>query len=179
MTDDKMPPLPAYVYGRETAANERLIPLGDAEAWRNAARAYAAEQVRELVEALHELIKAPSGAGTCGESVATRPRTLTRSCTTIGPNSSTEQDGSARPHRQAQGDAVSDTKELIERLRSAAWGGLVPMPRVCDEAADTIARLEAERDAARRRTGRSIHRQVNARWRCRRRWTARSACVVA
>jgi hypothetical protein len=54
MTDDKMPPLPAYVYGRETAANERLIPLGDAEAWRNAARAYAAEQVRELVEALQE-----------------------------------------------------------------------------------------------------------------------------
>jgi hypothetical protein len=67
MTDDKMPPLPAYVYGRETAANERMIPLGDAEAWRNAARAYAAEQVRELVEALHELIEgAESMLGTCG-----------------------------------------------------------------------------------------------------------------
>jgi hypothetical protein len=55
MTDDKMPPLPAYVYGRETAANERMIPLGDAEAWRNAARAYAAEQVRELVGELERI----------------------------------------------------------------------------------------------------------------------------
>jgi hypothetical protein len=61
MTDDKMPPLPAYVYGRETAANERLIPLGDAEAWRNAARAYAAEQVRELVEGLQSAVDAWSG----------------------------------------------------------------------------------------------------------------------
>jgi hypothetical protein len=43
---------------------------------------------------------------------------------------------------------VSDDKKLIERLRSAAWGGLVDVP-ICDEAADTIARLEAERDAAR------------------------------
>jgi hypothetical protein len=63
MTDDKMPPLPAYVYGRETAANERLIPLGDAEAWRNAARAYAAEQVRELVEGLQSAVDAWSGDG--------------------------------------------------------------------------------------------------------------------
>jgi hypothetical protein len=63
MTDDKMPPLPAYVYGRETAANERLIPLGDAEAWRNAARAFAAEQVRELVEGLQSAVDAWSGDG--------------------------------------------------------------------------------------------------------------------
>jgi hypothetical protein len=44
---------------------------------------------------------------------------------------------------------VSDTNELIDRLRNAAWGRLVDFP-ICDEAADTIARLEAERDAARR-----------------------------
>ena len=43
---------------------------------------------------------------------------------------------------------MTDDKKLIERLRNAAWGGLVDFP-ICDEAADTIARLEAERDAAR------------------------------
>jgi hypothetical protein len=49
---------------------------------------------------------------------------------------------------------VSDTNELIDRLRSAAWGGLVDVP-ICDEAADTIARLEAERSEAVR--WKSIH----------------------
>jgi hypothetical protein len=49
---------------------------------------------------------------------------------------------------------VSDTKELIKRLRSAAWGGLVDVP-ICDEAADTIARLEAKRSEAVR--WKSIH----------------------
>jgi hypothetical protein len=49
---------------------------------------------------------------------------------------------------------MSDTKELIERLRNAAWGGLVDFP-ICDEAADTIARLEAERSEAVR--WKSIH----------------------
>jgi hypothetical protein len=49
---------------------------------------------------------------------------------------------------------VSDTNELIDRLRNAAWGGLVDVP-ICDEAADTIARLEAERSEAVR--WKSIH----------------------
>ena len=44
---------------------------------------------------------------------------------------------------------MSDNKDLIERLRDAAWAGPIPCP-VCDEAADAIASLEAERDAARR-----------------------------
>ena len=56
---------------------------------------------------------------------------------------------------------MSDTKELIERLRSAAWGGLVDVP-ICDEAADTIARLEAERDAARREAMEECVRMLDA-----------------
>jgi hypothetical protein len=71
---------------------------------------------------------------------------------------------------------MSDTKELIERLRDAAWAGPIPCP-VCDEAADaighmhtayshsqqqfldataTIARLTAERDAARGLVGQAL-----------------------
>jgi hypothetical protein len=63
MTDDKMPPLPVLLqradqmYGTENLGN----------AVRAYASAYAAEQVRELVEALHELIEgAESMLGTCG-----------------------------------------------------------------------------------------------------------------
>ena len=49
---------------------------------------------------------------------------------------------------------MSDTNELIDRLRNAAWGRLFDFP-ICDEAADTIARLEAERSEAVR--WKSIH----------------------
>ena len=55
----------------------------------------------------------------------------------------------AEPSGSHRGEhELSDTKELIERLRAAAWAGPIPCP-VCDEAADTIARLEAERDELR------------------------------
>lgn len=48
---------------------------------------------------------------------------------------------------------MTDDKELIERLRKQSSNPWIKNGELCLQAADTIARLEAERDAARELAG--------------------------